>query len=126
MVSNCRIADPCEEAGGAGSSTIGGLIDAFLEDDFDRAFSYASPMIKGIFGNPDNFGMMVQQGYPMVWRPSDVRFLDLREIGGRMVQRVQILDQGGVPYIAQYQMIETEDGWQIDGVDIERAPQVGA
>ena len=83
-------------------------------------------MIKGIFGNPDNFGMMVQQGYPMVWRPSDVRFLDLREIGGRMVQRVQILDQGGVPYIAQYQMIETEDGWQIDGVDIEKAPQVGA
>ena len=77
--------------------TIRGQIDAFLADDFATAFSFASPMIKGIFGNPDNFGMMVREGYPMVWRPSDLRFLELEDLGGRSVQRVQILDQAGVP-----------------------------
>ena len=106
--------------------TIRGQIDAFLADDFAKAFTFASPLIQGMFGNPDNFGMMVRQGYPMVWRPSDVRFLDLRESGGRQYQRVQILDQLGVPYIAEYEMIETAEGWQINGVRIERAPEVGA
>ncbi|MGB5560310.1 MAG: DUF4864 domain-containing protein [Paracoccaceae bacterium] len=113
-----------QEAGIEG--TIRSQIDAFLADDFATAFTFASPMIKGIFGNPDNFGMMVRQGYPMVWRPSDVRFLDLKDIGGRSVQRVQILDQAGVPYIAEYEMIQTVDGWQINGVRIEQAPEVGA
>jgi hypothetical protein len=107
-------------------STISGQIDAFLADDFARAFTYASPMIRGIFQTPETFGQMVRQGYPMVWRPSDVRFLDLEDLGGRMLQRVQILDQAGVPYIAEYEMIRTEDGWQINGVRIERSPEVGA
>lgn len=116
-----------EEAGSAGiEGTIRGQIDAFLADDFATAFTYASPMIRSIFRTPENFGLMVRQGYPMVWRPSDLRFLDQREAGGRHYQRVQILDQAGVPFIAEYEMIETEKGWLINGVRIERAPEVGA
>ncbi len=115
-----------EDGSAAIEGTIRGQIDAFLADDFVTAFTFASPMIQGMFGNPDNFGMMVRQGYPMVWRPSDVRFLDLREGTGRTYQRVRILDQQGVPYIAEYEMIETAEGWQINGVRIERAPEVGA
>ena len=45
------------------------------------AFDYASPTIRGIFGSPDRFGAMVQQGYPMVYRPSEVRYLERREFG---------------------------------------------
>jgi len=114
------------ESSDAIRGTIQSQIDAFLADDFATAFSFASPAIKGMFGNPDNFGMMVRQGYPMVWRPSDLRFLDLREMAGRHYQRVQIVDREGVPYIAEYEMIETAEGWQINGVRIERAPEVGA
>ncbi len=91
-----------------------------------RAFTFASPMIKGIFGNPDNFGMMVRQGYPMVWRPSDVRFLDLEDIGGRRCSGCRFWIRPGCPISREYEMIETADGWQINGVRIEQAPEVGA
>lgn len=115
-----------EDGSAAIEGTIRGQIDAFLADDLVTAFSFASPMIRSMFGNPDTFGTMVRQGYPMVWRPSDLRFLDLREVAGRHYQRVRILDQQGVPYIAEYEMIETAEGWQINGVRIEPAPEVGA
>ncbi len=113
-----------------GNSAIRGVIqsqiDAFLQDDFATAFTYASPTIKGIFGTSERFGMMVRQGYPMVWRPADVQFLDLREMAGRTVQRVMITDGAGSVYLLDYEMIETGDGWQINGVQVLRPPSVGA
>ncbi len=101
-------------------------LDAFNARDVDTAFTFASPMIKRLFGNPGTFGMMVQQGYPMVWTNSEARFLDLREIGGRLFQRVLIRDSQGVPHVLEYQMIESAEGWQINGVSIVPAPDVGA
>ncbi|RYI13401.1 MAG: DUF4864 domain-containing protein, partial [Acetobacteraceae bacterium] len=73
--------------------TIQNQIDAFQADDFARAFTYASPTIKGMFGTPDNFGAMVKQGYPMVYRPAEVQMQDLREVAGNLWQRVRITDQ---------------------------------
>jgi hypothetical protein len=101
-------------------------LDAFNDRDVNAAWTFASPMIKGMFGNPANFGMMVQNGYPMVWDNADVEFLDLREEDGAFVQRLTMRDADGVRYVAEYQMIETADGWQINGVSIVPAPDVGA
>lgn len=101
-------------------------IEAFLRDDFETAFTYASPNIKQLFGTPERFGSMVRQGYPMVWRPSDVQYLELEEIGGRLWQKVMITDAAGTVHMLAYQMIETADGWQINGVQVLQAPQVGA
>ena len=101
-------------------------IDAFVRDDFDTAFTYASPNIKQLFGTSDRFGMMVRQGYPMVWRPADVRYLDLETIDGRLWQKVMITDAAGAVHVLGYQMIETAEGWQINGVQVLQAPQVGA
>jgi hypothetical protein len=42
------------------------------------------------------------------------------------VQRVEVIDQSGTAHYLGYQMIETENGWRINGVQILRAPQVGA
>ena len=106
--------------------TIQSQIDAFLVDDFATAFTFASPSIKGMFGNPDRFGTMVRQGYPMVWRPDAVRYLDLREEAGRQVQRVMITDQAGAIHFLDYYMTETTEGWQINGVQILSGAQVGA
>ena len=75
--------------------TIRSQIDAFQADDFARAFTFASPTIKGMFGTPENFGAMVKQGYPMVYRPADVQMMDLREVAGNLWQRVRITDQAG-------------------------------
>ena len=62
----------------------------------------------------------------MVHRPSDVRFLELREVAGRLWQRVMMTDAAGRIHMLDYQMIETPEGWQINGVQILPAPDVGA
>ncbi|RVT82627.1 DUF4864 domain-containing protein [Rhodobacteraceae bacterium CCMM004] len=101
-------------------------IDAFLADDFATAFTYASPMIKRIFGTADRFGGMVRQGYPMVYRPSDVRFVEAREAGGAVFQKVLMRGPAGAYHLLEYEMIPTPDGWQINGVRLLEAAQLGA
>ncbi len=105
---------------------IGNQLNAFNDRDINAAWQYASPNIKRLFGNPGNFGMMVQQGYPMVWDNADVRFLELRDVRGNLWQKVMVRDAQGGLHILDYQMIETADGWQINGVQLLPAPDVGA
>jgi hypothetical protein len=119
------LALPASAQEGGIEGTIRGQIDAFLKDDFATAFGFASPTIKGMFGTPENFGAMVRNGYPMVHRPADVTMLDRREVAGRLWQRVQITDQSGRVHLLDYQMIETAEGWQINGVQLLTAPGVG-
>ena len=107
-------------------STIQSQLDAFEVDDFVTAFSFASPTIKGIFVSPENFGTMVRQGFPMVWRHEDVRMLELREVAGSLYQRVLITDASGRSHVLDYQMIETPEGWQINGVQLLPQAGVGA
>ncbi|GFE63029.1 DUF4864 domain-containing protein [Litoreibacter roseus] len=107
-------------------ATIQSQIDAFLQDDFTTAFTYASPNIKRLFGSPERFGQMVRNGYPMVWRPSDVDFLELRRQGPLLFQKVLLRDANGAPHVLEYNMIETDAGWQIDGVILLAAPPIGA
>ena len=106
--------------------TIQSQIEAFQADDFARAFTFASPTIKGMFGSPENFGAMVKQGYPMVYRPAEVQMMDLREVAGNLWQRVRITEQAGAGWLLDYMMVETAEGWQINAVQILPAPDVGA
>ncbi|WP_299640824.1 DUF4864 domain-containing protein [uncultured Ruegeria sp.] len=99
-------------------ANISAQIQAFKADDFATAFTFASPSIQRLFQNPDNFGTMVRNGYPMVWRPSDVRFLELREVAGALWQKVMITDASGRVHILDYQMIPLEGGWKINGVQL--------
>ena len=82
-------------------------------------------MIKSIFKTPGNFGAMVRNGYPMVWRPSDVRFGALQQIGESQLQTVFLTDEQGRSFEAAYEMIETPNGWQINGVAV-REVDLGA
>lgn len=95
---------------------ISNQLDAFKDRDVAEAWTYASPFIKGIFGNPGNFGMMVERGYPMVWDNSAVRFIELRDDNGRQVQRISLRDADGGIHFLDYEMVQTPDGWQINGV----------
>ena len=112
-------ADPIEDV-------ITSQLDAFNARNTERAFSFASPMIKRLFGTPDNFGGMVARGYPMVWDNDFVRFLDRAKRGDSVYQRLLVSDAEGIMYVLEYKMIETPQGWQIDGVSILPAPDVGA
>ena len=46
--------------------TIENQIAAFKLNDFETAFSFATPFLKEKFGSAENFGQMVRNGYPMV------------------------------------------------------------
>ncbi len=102
-------------------AVIEAQIEAFEADDFDTAFTYASPTIQGMFGTAQNFGAMVKGGYPMVWRPDHLRFLALDKRGGLLFQDVMVRDDEGALHILEYQMQEGESGWKINGVNIRRA-----
>jgi hypothetical protein len=103
--------------------TIQNQLNAFIADDFNTAFTFASPTIKSMFGTPENFGAMVTQSFPMVHRPGNVQMLELREVAGNLWQRVLITDAAGSSHLLDYMMIETPDGWQINAVQI--LPAVG-
>lgn len=105
---------------------ISDQLQAFNDRDVEEAWSYASPTIQGLFGTPENFGMMVRQGYPMVWSNSGARFLELREFRGGLYQKVLVTDGAGRTHVLDYKMLQTGDGWEIDGVSIIPAPGVGA
>lgn len=105
---------------------IGNQIEAFKADNFAEAFQFASPSIQGIFRTPENFGRMVTQGYPMVWRPAEVTYLNLRQENGAYWQTVRIVDSDGAVHLLDYRMLETEDGWKINGVQLLQAPGVNA
>lgn len=98
--------------------TISRQIEAFRADDWPRAFSFASPGIRGVFGTPENFGRMVRQGYPMVWRPQAFVFGDLEPRGERLRQTVILTDAEGRTHVADYFMVRSEGAWRIDGVRI--------
>ena len=62
----------------------------------------------------------------MVHRPRNYTFEDLEPVGPYQVQRVLIEDMQGRFYMAEYAMIQTQEGWKIDGVQILPTEDVGA
>lgn len=102
---------------------IDAQIDAFRDGDFVTAFGFASTELRAIFGTPEAFGRMVRQGYPMVLDPAEIRYLDLGERGGAVVQRVLILDRDGRSYLLEYLMRGTGAQMRIAGVSI--LPETG-
>lgn len=100
-------------------------ISAFRVDDFDRAFSFAAPMIRELFGTPERFGQMVRQGYPMVWRPGDLQFLGQKALPDGVEQTVMIRDGAGRIHLLAYAMIPTGTGWKINGVRVLTADAPG-
>lgn len=116
-------------AGGAREefrAVIQSQLDAFAADDLPQAFSYASPAIREIFRTPENFGQMVATGYPMIWRPRVFEFLDTWSSEGRQFQRVSVRGADGVTHQFDYEMIEIDGAWRINGVYpvAEAAPSV--
>ena len=100
-------------------------IEAFQRDDLVAAFEYASPNIQTIFKSSKRFGLMVQRGYPMVYRPSDVMFLELETIEGEFWQKVRIQDQQGRFHVMAYRMISLDGKWLINGVQLLPSEEIG-
>ncbi|KMW59042.1 hypothetical protein AIOL_004023 [Candidatus Rhodobacter oscarellae] len=105
---------------------ISSQIEAFQRDDFATAFTFASPFIQRMFGSSERFGAMVRNGYPMVWRPADVTFSGQEQRGPFTYQVVRIRDAEGQFHYLEYEMLQGENSWQINGVQFIQAPELAA
>ena len=117
------LASPVTAQDQAIRDVISDQIAAFQSEDAGRAFTFASPFIQDKFETPETFGRMVREGYPMVWNPSEVTFLEAREIGGKLWQEVFLRDAEGRGWIAEYELVEVEGALRINGVRIREAPE---
>ena len=97
--------------------TIERQLEAFRRDDGAAAFSYASPEIQRQFRTPEAFMHMVRQGYPQVYRSTEVDFRDLVTAAeGAPMQAVLVVGPDGGTAMALYRMQKQPDGsWRIDG-----------
>ncbi len=115
-----------EGAAGEIQSVINKQMSAFARDDFAGAFTFAADNIKRMFVTPENFGVMVKRGYPMVHRAEDVRFGALRADGNALWQRVLVRDGAGVLHALEYLMISDGETWRIAAVQLVQPADVGA
>jgi len=107
-------------------NVISAQIEAFQQDDFETAFTFASPKIQMLFGSPESFGKMVRNGYPMVWRPSDVKFLRQKTDSGVVFQEMRFFDASGVGHAFIYEMVDVSGSWKINGVHKIKPDDVSA
>ena len=114
-----------EEPADSIQAVIQGQLDAFQASDVETAFTFASPGIQQIFQNPQNFGRMVQNHYPMVWRPRHHEMRQLVQTDSGPVQVVLFQDAAGHLHEAGYLMEMIEGQWRIAGVKLRRLPSVG-
>ena len=91
-------------------------IEAFRADDGERAFSFASPGIRRMFGTAESFMAMVRSGYRPVYRPQRFSFGAIETSDGLYMQRVHLVGPDGARVAALYLMERQPDGtWRIAG-----------
>ena len=96
-------------------SVIKSQVAAFRQDDGVAAFSFASPTIRTKFGDANTFLAMVAAHYRPVYRPQQLKFLDLKSVEGQLVQRVMVVGPEGEFVLAMYSMVRIDGRWRING-----------
>ena len=108
----------------AAQSVIRAQEQALGSDDAAAAYSHAAPEIRQLFPQADIFLQMVQQGYPPVYRHKSFEFGEARADGGRIAQRVHIVDDNGEAWEALYTLEQQADGsLKITGCSLLKAGQ---
>ena len=100
------------------------VVLSISKDDAAAAYSYASPALKQIFPQADIFMYMVQNSYAPVYRHKSFEFGESRADGGRIAQRVHIIDADGQAWEALYTLEQQPDGsLKITGCSLLKAGQ---
>tara|TARA_B100001057_G_scaffold104176_1_gene101619 strand:- start:554 stop:988 length:435 start_codon:yes stop_codon:yes gene_type:complete len=91
-------------------------LKAFANDDFEKAYSYAAPLIKKIFASPEIFKNMVTTQYQAVYRPKKIDFGDVKIVRGAPTINVFLVDPDGNFVTATYLMqLQPDNNWLIAG-----------
>ena len=90
-------------------------IQAFLDENAELAYSYASPLIKMKFSNPLEFMYMVKSYYEPVYNPKQFQFIDAKYYEGAIYHQLQVISQQNETFLATYSLIQDEGKWKISG-----------
>ena len=93
-------------------------IQAFQNRNAELAYSFASPMIKLRFNNPQEFMSMVKSYYEPVYNPKQYYFIDSKYFEGSIYHQLQIISQSNMSYLATYSLIKDENEWKISGCSV--------
>ena len=93
-------------------------IKAFKSKNAELAYSFASPMIKLKFNNPQEFMSMVKSFYEPVYNPKQYYFIDSKYFEGSIYHQLQIISQSNMSYLATYSLIKDENEWKISGCSV--------
>ena len=96
--------------------TISSQIDAFKKNDVNEAYTFAAPNIQAQFPNPDTFGLMVRNGYPIIWKPKSFKFVKFKDLGDKCIQRVLFQSYKGSFETYDYILEKNNNLWRIAGV----------
>ena len=96
--------------------TISSQIDAFKDNDVKKAYTFAAPNIQAQFPNPDIFGLMVRNGYPIIWKPKSYKFTTFKDLGNNCIQRVLFQSYDGSLESYDYILEKSGNLWKIAGV----------
>ncbi len=103
-------------------SVVSAQLQAFQDDDFEKAYSYASPTIKTIFPDYKKFRDMVVGQYQAVYRPSSINIGSVSTEGGIPFLEVYLVDPDGIFVTAIYSMQQQENSsWLINGCFLSQA-----
>ena len=97
-------------------NTISSQIEAFKENNIKKAYTFAAPNIQAQFSNPEVFGLMVKNGYPIIWRPKSFKFTKFQDLGNKSIQRVLFQSHDGRLETYDYMLEKYDDLWKIAGV----------
>jgi len=112
-----RAEDPLDAA----KSVIENQISAFLKEDVDTAYSFASPKIKNVFPDKNQFFDMVRKSYEPVYQPGNYAFgrSKILSDGAVVLQEVLISGREGKDWTAVYELGRQPDGsYKINGVQM--------
>ena len=103
-------------------SVVSSQLQAFQDDDFEKAYSYASPTIQTIFPDYKKFRDMIVGQYQAVYRPKSINFGNVTTQGGTTFLEVYLVDPDGIFVTAVYTMQQQEDdSWLINGCFLNQA-----
>jgi len=95
---------------------ISSQLMAFKEKNVEKAYSFAAPNIKRQFFNAENFGLMVKNGYPVIWSPKNYQFVKFSSNGKRAIQRVLFRSATDAIVTYDYLLEKFKNEWRIAGV----------
>ncbi len=92
---------------------------ALKAGDAAKAFGYASPAIRGQFGDAEHFIAMVRTAYAALLTARYVEFLEGAVIDGIIIQPLRLIDVDNTVRVALYTMERQANGaWRISGCQI--------